>query len=1517
MKMRKLLILLLCLTLVLPSTMLFGANDRAQASSTKVLIYIPGITGTELRNPDDPDDYYWPSVNDLDELDYSNDLDTGGLLGWSTSEYKRGVFNVYGDAEEYFEDEGYEVLPFPYDWRDDNADTADELADFIQDVKDEYNVSKVDIVAHSMGGLVAKRYILDHKNSHSVRRFVSIGTPYFGSPESFLNLQSGMRKLGIKAVDEDIIRTIPAVYQLLPNKSFFNVYNTAYVGTEDIDGDRDAWTYGETKDYIEDNFDDDLFADAEDFQDVMNDSVGKYVNFYRIIGDQESTVGFILDEEYWQYRRYGAPRIANRWTTISVNGDGTVPLTGAAPGSNRTWFVEEDHVGLAENNDVLEAVDQILSGDEDDVDLRDEYELTKKLKLTVYNAKKDEFTLTAASADEEPRIKPSITLTYPDGAQFVMQYGEIVSDPKNLNVIDLGSSIEFAVDPGDYQLQIANDDPNVYTGLLVSKIENDVNTQRVDFQSMDLGADGQVLASLSSDFSRHQVGVDTDGNGQADEQVEAREQRTVNSPLVPVPTGDEPPIPVDPDEDDPQDPGDGGGTPGSGSVTIDISGTEGRNGWLTSPATIQVATDITIPAEDPPAEDAPPAGVTDDDGEAEEPPVALEPELTLSIDGEAEVPVAGSYTLATDGKHTVTAFAKDAEGTVLGQASEEFKIDQTVPSLRTRVAGVRGDNGWLISDAQVSVGASDETSKLYRVDSKIDSAALSDYEGPTTITAEGMHRVYAEAEDNASNRTTKEESFKIDKTKPVISDVYLQDEYYWDQEFPISFQVCDDVSQVETVRATINEVPVQNGGTYRFAQPGWHTYRIEVKDYAGWKAVFEEKFEVYIPANFTFAPNSLQLDHGNGTATSFIELPEPFEPTQIQISTVQLNDKIVHVQDPTYGYVNNPIGDEDEDGIPDMKLKYERGALVQTIEPRNVQDKWGQATLTIFGEWQVYHFKGYDDIQIVNSGYQATPDVTPPTAVSVPTEGAQGVSVGSTPYLTFSERISLYPYGPISDASAQELFTFTDRAGNNIGFTANYMKNSQAIQLNPIEQLQGEQTYTVTLKPNTVADALYNQNAEYAFSFQTETHAIVFEPPLPMPVLEQETDSPVNPPAPTPAPGEDETPTPAPSHAPATSTQLQVPGGIAEQDLDARIEIASREGSAVVLNADSGQQRVALTLKQLQKLSEKKLQLIVEASGVTYRLQPDVLQVDGHQQASHISLGAQRLTADASQTYINGAGNREQYHVLGDVFHLQSSALLANQTEQALTHFNGKILVALPVPEQARQARLVVSRFNEQTNRWDEVPGLYDKDTGTYQFETDKFSYWALMEKKAKPFSDITEHWARQDIEFMSAQGYVNGLSEDVFAPEQNVTRAQFATLLANVVELQEDAPALPFTDVASGDWYAPFVKRAYAAGLIQGVSADQFAPNQAITREEMAVMIDKALLLTGKSPAVDEQSRSAESFTDIAQVSPWAQAAVLHVADAGIAQGKPHEAGMQYAPQDVATRAEAVVMLKRFFDQL
>ncbi|MNC40084.1 Endoglucanase precursor [compost metagenome] len=161
------------------------------------------------------------------------------------------------------------------------------------------------------------------------------------------------------------------------------------------------------------------------------------------------------------------------------------------------------------------------------------------------------------------------------------------------------------------------------------------------------------------------------------------------------------------------------------------------------------------------------------------------------------------------------------------------------------------------------------------------------------------------------------------------------------------------------------------------------------------------------------------------------------------------------------------------------------------------------------------------------------------------------------------------------------------------------------------------------------------------------------------------------------------------------------------------------------------------------------------------------------------------------------------------------------------------------------------------------------------------------------------DHWAYKAIHTLTAKHVINGMTENTFVLLAKVTRAQFAALLAKALQLGDNGPA-PFTDVAADSWYAGDVAAAYQAGLITGRSGKLFAPNEAITRQEMAVMLAKAFEKVGGTGRAEETSLA---FGDSKEISAWAQAAVQIVKSAGLMKGYSNGT---FAPGDNATRAEA-----------
>jgi 2',3'-cyclic-nucleotide 2'-phosphodiesterase len=170
----------------------------------------------------------------------------------------------------------------------------------------------------------------------------------------------------------------------------------------------------------------------------------------------------------------------------------------------------------------------------------------------------------------------------------------------------------------------------------------------------------------------------------------------------------------------------------------------------------------------------------------------------------------------------------------------------------------------------------------------------------------------------------------------------------------------------------------------------------------------------------------------------------------------------------------------------------------------------------------------------------------------------------------------------------------------------------------------------------------------------------------------------------------------------------------------------------------------------------------------------------------------------------------------------------------------------------------------------------------------------------SKTFKDVpAKHWAFNFINDLAAKQVVSGTTDTTFDPNGKVTRAQFAAMLAKALKLTAKGKVV-FKDVPATSVYAPSIAAAYENGLIKGLSKDKFAPNQSISREEMAVMAKQALDKKAGNPIT--VSTEAQ-FTDGGKISKWAQASVNVVLDRGVMSGLNQDT---FAPKGTSTRAEA-----------
>ncbi len=182
-------------------------------------------------------------------------------------------------------------------------------------------------------------------------------------------------------------------------------------------------------------------------------------------------------------------------------------------------------------------------------------------------------------------------------------------------------------------------------------------------------------------------------------------------------------------------------------------------------------------------------------------------------------------------------------------------------------------------------------------------------------------------------------------------------------------------------------------------------------------------------------------------------------------------------------------------------------------------------------------------------------------------------------------------------------------------------------------------------------------------------------------------------------------------------------------------------------------------------------------------------------------------------------------------------------------------------------------------------------------------------------FKDLaTAHWAYEDIRFMVGRNIIKGTSANSIDPEGIVSRAQFTAILVRTLGISPVNEKLPFTDVKAGSWYCNEVAAAYKSGLVQGTGITSFSPDASISREQMAVLLVRALVKHNKQAVLsqEEANQILTSWQDKGLVHSWAAQELATAIKLGLVKG---QTASRLAPQNTATRAEAAAMVHRFID--
>ena len=185
------------------------------------------------------------------------------------------------------------------------------------------------------------------------------------------------------------------------------------------------------------------------------------------------------------------------------------------------------------------------------------------------------------------------------------------------------------------------------------------------------------------------------------------------------------------------------------------------------------------------------------------------------------------------------------------------------------------------------------------------------------------------------------------------------------------------------------------------------------------------------------------------------------------------------------------------------------------------------------------------------------------------------------------------------------------------------------------------------------------------------------------------------------------------------------------------------------------------------------------------------------------------------------------------------------------------------------------------------------------------YAGWSAVTETS--FTDVKGHWAEAAVNFVVSQNLFNGTSDTLFSPDGKMTRAMLVTVLWRLDGKPQPATASAFNDVAKDAYYAEAVAWANANGIVKGYSNMEFAPNDNITREQMAAVLYRYAEFKGY--AVTERA-DLKGYSDYNKISAYALDSLSWANSVGLINGRTQST---LVPQGNATRAEVATILQRF----
>ncbi len=371
----------------------------------------------------------------------------------------------------------------------------------------------------------------------------------------------------------------------------------------------------------------------------------------------------------------------------------------------------------------------------------------------------------------------------------------------------------------------------------------------------------------------------------------------------------------------------------------------------------------------------------------------------------------------------------------------------------------------------------------------------------------------------------------------------------------------------------------------------------------------------------------------------------------------------------------------------------------------------------------------------------------------------------------------------------------------------------------------------------------------------------------------------------------------------AVSTAEDMEKTLKDNKISGKVE---RKVKLIVEASAEEKSLVELPAALLDSVGEKGIEKVEISSGVaSLTVEPGFMDVE---EGANIRLETKKVVLDEELEKSLSPDQKKLLDEGAQLFDFDA-AVVSGSTETKVSRFKKKITVAVPYTlKPADNPEKITVLYLADDGTVKNMTGKYDPIAGTVSFKTNHFSKY-IVKSVSATFADVPgSYWAYRDIGVMAAKGIVEAKPAEgmLYKPLDMLTRIEFCKYVSIALNIVDEEAECTFPDVSKDDGDYIYVASAVKAGIIKGYPDGTFKPMNEISRQEMAVMIERA---------IGETIENADEFLDYADkadIADYALSGVAIAARAGIITGKP---GKIMDPEGTTTRAEAAAILHRLYN--